>query len=91
MSFDFKERFKELQKFKKKFFYEELRDLLLPCILNEGQIEEVILKNTRTINERINKGNINFFRKIYPGYEGNLKEDKNNVGSYTIKYFVSKF
>lgn len=86
-----KERIKEILKYKKKFFYEELIVFLTPTILDKKIVEETIIKNTRTINEKINKSNVNFYKNTYPLHTQNIKEDKNNPGNYTIKFYISKF
>jgi len=87
-----KERLNALFKIKKRFFYEEIVSWLKDLVGSSKEIDEILLKNTRVISEKISKNNYNTFCNTFNLYLKNITEDKNSKGQfYDVKFYVSKY
>ncbi len=90
LSSDFKERIKEIFKWKRRFFYEELEYLFSDVVWNSKEFEENLFKTTKVIQEKLSSTNRPFFEKIYPGFTNNITEDKSSKSNFIVRYYTSK-
>ncbi len=87
-----KERLNYLFKIKKKYFYEELVSWFQDIVGSLKEFDELLMKNTRIIYEKLSKTNYPFFSKTFSSYKNNIVEDKNSKGQfYDVKFYISKY
>ena len=87
-----KDRLNALFKLKKRYFYEEITFWLKDLVSSTKEIDDILLKNTRAIFEKLSKNNYNTFSSTFHLYQKNIQEDKNSKGQfYDVKFYISKY
>ena len=87
-----KERLQHLFNIKKRYFYEELQIWLSDLASSNKEIDEILMKNSRIIYERLSKNNYKAFVTNFSIFIKNIIEDTSSNGNYyEIKFYVNKY
>jgi len=61
-------------------------------VKNQKEVDEILIKNSRMIYDRLSKANYKAFASVYPVFLKSVAEDPSSNGNYyDIKYYVSKY
>jgi len=77
---------------KKRYFYEELFIWFKDLFSTNKEFEEMLLKNTKSIQEKINRGCLQGFSSCFKLFVNNISQDQTASGNYSyVKFYVAKY
>jgi hypothetical protein len=77
---------------KKRYFYDEMYIWFKDLFNSNKEFEEMLLKNTKSLQEKLSRGCVSGFSECYKPFLNSISQDSSTGNNFSyVKFYASKY